>query len=115
MRLIAAALLAATMLSGCADDNSLATYETQLKTLVGKPEADLTRRMGKPTRVSEAAGQRAVVYYLDWPGWTGRNSSVAGPDRFCEITFPIQQGKVASYSLRGKACGWDGYPEILPG
>ncbi len=114
MRHLAALVLATASLAGCADGNSLGTYEKQLNTLVGQSEADLTRRMGTPTSVTDAGGQRTLVYYLDWPGWAGKQGGVPGPDRYCRITFPIQGGKVASYAVRGQACGWDGYPMIAP-
>jgi hypothetical protein len=109
-----AALLAVVALAACADNNEFAVYQKQLNTLVGGTEADLVRRMGQPTRTTDAGGQRALVYYLDWPGSAGKNAGVPGPDRFCELTFPIAGGKVASHAARGKACGWDGFPEIAP-
>jgi hypothetical protein len=55
-----------------------------------------------------------LLSYLSWPGSAGKNAGDLGPDRFCERTFPIAGGKVASYSVRGKARGWEGFPEIAP-
>lgn len=110
MRPIAALFVASIALAGCATA-SQSSLDARLSPLVGVSEADLTRRIGQPTRVADTAGQRALIYFEAWPLLGGANNATPHEqprDRFCEVTFTVQQGKVSSYGLRGITCGWNG-------
>jgi hypothetical protein len=122
MRPIFALILALPLLGGCVDQ--LAARQAELAPLVGRSEADLVRQLGVPSRSFEAEGHRFLAYserrvdivpgfapFYGPPGFYGgvyAGSFAFGPEvveRGCETTFEIVEGKVASFSLRGNACG----------
>ena len=116
MRSIAGLVVVAALLAGCASDTRQ-NLEARLAPLVGLPETELTRRLGRPSSVAELAGQRTIVYFEAWTLQGGQNGGTPyeqPPGRFCEISFTAAQGKVLAYSLRGVTCGWGGRPFILP-
>lgn len=119
-----AALIAVTVLlvAGCA--NELAEREAFLNTLVGHSEDDLVRTIGVPSRTFEVNGHRFLAYTESrvdvipgspgpgpwgwgwgWGGGYGAGFLPVVVNRVCETTFEIFEGKVASYTLRGNACG----------
>ena len=110
------ALLVAVLLAGCAS-HALEQRQAYLQTLVGRSEADVVRALGVPTRTFEAGGVRFLAYdqsrlqvipgYAPW-GWGWGWGYATPPEVYqltCETTFEILQGKVASFTLRGNACG----------
>jgi len=120
-------------LAGCAT-GGVAEVEARLGELVGVAEAELVRRVGVPQRVHEANDRRFLAYVEYWPGMPAPRFAAFGvggwyhgglgmgfghsippaPERFCEATFEVNAGRVAGFQLRGTACGWSGWPAILP-
>jgi hypothetical protein len=126
--------LALLALAGCGTDGWQET-EARLGALVGVPEAELVRRVGVPARVHETEGRRFLAYvehwqdlaYAPWGGFGTRMYGRGGvfgmgvgggsfqyADRYCEATFEVAEGRVAGVILRGNACGWSGWPAVLP-
>ena len=114
-----AAVIAAilVLLAGCAD--LLAQRRAFLDTLVGKSEEEVVRTLGVPTRSVDSNGHRFLAYtesrvdivptgpVMPW-GWGWQYGGGFPPQvvqRVCETTFEIVGGRVASYTLRGNACG----------
>ncbi|MCW3477429.1 hypothetical protein [Limobrevibacterium gyesilva] len=121
MRLLLAALIvASSLLAGCA--NMLAQRQAFLSQFIGRPEADLVRELGVPTRSFDTSGRRFLAYvdrrvellppppmWGPWGPW-GRFGYYGGfpaevVELVCETTFEIADGTVRSFSLRGNACG----------
>jgi len=108
-------------LAGCAYPSP--RLVAQLDGLRGKPEAELIKEMGVPSRTYDSSGHRFLAYsqtrYDTIPGspafypygwgW-GYYGGFAGgfpPEivrRDCEITFDLMGGVVQSYALRGNDC-----------
>jgi hypothetical protein len=115
--LVAAVLL---VVGGCAD--ALAERQAYLNTLVGRTEEDLVHTIGVPSRAFEVDGHRFLAYTESrvdivpgpslspspwaWNGWAyGGGWPPQVVQLVCETTFEIVAGRVASYTLRGNACG----------
>lgn len=98
-----------------------------LNALVGKPEQDLIKAYGVPSRHYDSGGHRYLAYsrsrietlpgapgfgpwgggpyygyWGGWGGWGGFPPEVMQRD--CETTFDLKGGVVLSWSLRGNAC-----------
>lgn len=120
-----AVFIAALALAGCTTGPNRATV---LNGLIGQNETELVHQMGVPTRTYDTPGhhflayaQRSVDYIPGGPffggygfgpgfgyGFGGLGYSAFPPeviDRQCETTFDVTGGRVASWSLRGNACG----------
>lgn len=118
-----AVLAALLLLGGCAS-RELEARRAHLASLVGESEIELVRQMGVPTRTFTLSGDKFLAYddrrlefvpgYYGGPPWWGPGWG-RGPwfwgsappivvQRGCETTFEIQDGKVASFSLRGAGC-----------
>jgi hypothetical protein len=113
-------IVLAGLLAGCT--NMLAVRQAQLNPLIGRPEGDLIASVGVPNRVYETGGIKYLAYTETstdvippfpsypygpyWGGWYGGSSL---PPQVitstCETTFAVIKGIVASYTLRGNACG----------
>lgn len=117
-RMLRAALpLILLLSSGCVD--RLAQRRAALSGLVGATEADLVRSLGVPTRSYEAGGRRFLAYtesridvipgFYPYSPWDPFPYAGGIPPQVqqsvCETTFEILDGRVASWSLRGNACG----------
>lgn len=101
----------------------------QLDSLKGRPEADLIREMGVPSRTYDSSGHRFLAFSRSridsipgtpgfypygwgyWGGWGGYGwggwGGGIGPQivqRDCEITFDLAAGTVQSWTLRGNDC-----------
>jgi hypothetical protein len=120
MRRVALILLAG-LLAGCT--NMLAVRQAQLNLLIGRTEGQLVQQMGVPNRMIETGGIKYFAYVEGgvevspalpaypygspyWGGWYG--GSTLPPQvisTMCETTFALVNGVVASYTLRGNACG----------
>lgn len=114
MRHFALLLVAAAALAGCATGPSRQEF---LASLVGRPESDAIRALGVPTQVVEANGHRFLGYQDSGVGYVP--TAPFGPFgygfgyypvgvpvvRTCETTLEIVGGRVASWTLRGNACG----------
>ena len=113
MRMIGLVTLAAVTLAGCDTGPSRQEF---LASLVGRPESDAIRLLGAPTHLIEANGHRFLAYqdagvgYLPaapfGPFGYGYYYPVGIPVvRTCETTLEVVGGRVASWTLRGNACG----------
>ena len=107
------------VLAGCT--NGLAEREAYLNQFIGWPENRLVRYLGVPSRTYENDGQRLLAYtesridlqpgmmpmgFGPWyGGWYGGGFPPQVVNRVCETTFAIVDDKVASFTLRGNACG----------
>ena len=133
--LLALPVLVLPLLAGCAN-HTQQDLEARLGTLIGAPEADLVRRMGVPSRSYETEGRKFLAYFEPWadyamvPGASFSGGMFGGGgglgvgygyrhypemvNRFCETTFEVVRGRVASFTLRGSSCGWGGWPVIGP-
>ncbi|MGH7080397.1 MAG: hypothetical protein ACREFU_20145 [Acetobacteraceae bacterium] len=114
-------LVALLLLGGCAD-RALEARRAHLASLIGETEVDLVRQMGVPTRTFTLSGDKFLAYddrRLEFvpgfyggppwfgPGWGPWFWGPAPPivvQRGCETTFEIENGKVASFSMRGAGC-----------
>ncbi len=94
-----------------------------LATLVGQPEADVVRVFGVPSRTFETGGRRFLAYderrtdvipggpFIGGFGYFGYGYGGFGGlpaqviERGCETTVEVVGGRVASWALRGNACG----------
>ena len=93
-----------------------------LASLVSRPEAEVVRQFGVPSRAYETGGRKFIAYderradlipgtpFLGGFGYFGYGyGSVGFPpqviERGCETTFEVAAGQVQSWSLRGNACG----------
>ena len=115
MRAIALTIMAGLALMGCAVDSRPAA-ESRLAVLVGQPESELARRLGPPLRVSGEGGRRQVTYRESWPIILGPRARVTWDEPtewVCDLTFSVEGGRIASYTLVGEACGWGGRPALL--
>jgi hypothetical protein len=120
MRRVALILLAG-LLAGCT--NMLAVRQAQLNPLIGRTEGELVQQVGVPNRVYETGGIKYLAYVEGgievipalpaypygspyWGGWYGgSNFPPQVVNTVCETTFAVVKGIVASYTLRGNACG----------
>lgn len=111
-------LIVAAALAGCQTGPS---RQEVLASLVGRPESDALRLLGAPNRMIEANGHRFLAY--EDSGLTYAPAAPFGPFgpagfgygyyypasvpivRRCETTLEITGGRVASWVLRGNACG----------
>jgi hypothetical protein len=106
-------LLAATALAGCETGPS---RQEVLASLVGRPESDALRVLGAPNHLIEADGHRFLAYQDSGVGYVP--TAPFGPFgyayyypvsvpivRTCETTIEVTAGRVASWTLRGNACG----------
>lgn len=98
-----------------------------LNALVGKPETDLVRAMGVPSRTYDAGGHRFLAYRQSrietipgdpgwgpwgypwgwgggWGGWGWGGFPPEIVQRDCETTFDLLNGVVQAWTLRGNAC-----------
>ncbi|MEJ0047197.1 MAG: hypothetical protein WDN04_14605 [Rhodospirillales bacterium] len=98
-----------------------------LNALEGKPETDLVRAMGVPTRTYDTGGHRFLAYSRSkletipgdpdsapggaavagaaaGGGWGGWGYGLELIQRDCETTFDLLKGTVQSWSLRGNDC-----------
>ena len=110
-------LLLAGLLAGCV--NQLAARQAYLNQFIGKPEAAVVQAMGVPTRSFETAGVTYLAYteqHIDfvpgtptfapyYMGWYGGGFPPQVVQWTCETTFAVADGKIASFTLRGNACG----------
>ena len=122
-----AALAVALLTAACAQGMDRRAY---LNTLIGTPEAEAVRQLGVPSRTYETGGHKFLAYteqradYIGSPimfgagfgagfygprfGYAGFGPTVFGPtviERVCETTLDITEGRVATWQLRGNACG----------
>jgi hypothetical protein len=111
-----ALLLLAGLVGGCA--NQLAERQAYLKQFIGQPESSVVQAMGVPSRTFQTGGVTYLAYNehrIDFipspptyaPFYLG--SYGAFPPQIiqldCETTFQVVDGKIASFQLRGNACG----------
>jgi hypothetical protein len=113
--------LCGVLLAGCVAPGP-SEREIALSSLVGQPESEAVKLLGVPSRSFETGGKRYLAYSesrLDaYPGFVpyggyysryrGFYGGLYGPQivqRACETTLEIANGKVASFALRGNACG----------
>ena len=113
-------------LAGCAYPNP--QHVRELNALVGKPEPDLLRSYGVPTRTYDTSGLRFASYQMSrietlpgdgfgyggfgyggfgYGGFGYGGFGGFGPEiiqRDCTTTFELQNHVVRSYSLRGNDC-----------
>ncbi len=127
MRKILSLALLAT-LAGCAYPGTQRV--AGLNALVGKPESDLVRVYGVPSRAFDTGGSRFLAYHSSriatipgaggfYGGWGGGWGPGFGPawgggwgggfppeitQRDCETTFELTAGVVKSWTLRGNDC-----------
>lgn len=109
--------MAGAMLAGCQTGPS---RQEVLASLVGRPESDAIRLFGAPQRMIEANGNRFIAYEDTGVGYVptapfgpfgyGYGYGYFYPSavpvvRTCETTLEIVGGRVASWTLRGNACG----------
>jgi len=123
------ALAAVLAAGGCAVHPD-PQHVAMLNGLVGKPETDLIRAMGVPSRTYDSGGHRFLAYSrtklestpgdpgfgpgwgypgwgYGWGGWGGGGWGGFPPQiiqRDCETTFDLLRGTVQSWSLRGNDC-----------
>jgi hypothetical protein len=117
------AVLVTALAAGCAD-SSTANLDRRLAALDGISEAELLRRMAlSPAQVTDTDGVRRISFVQNWPDiliMTFRPIDAPTPnvpdliDRHCIYTFTLKDGRVAGHSFAGSACGWGGYPMIMP-
>jgi hypothetical protein len=112
MRSIGFGIIAAATLAGCQIGPS---RQEVLASMVGRPESDVIRAFGAPSKVIEANGHRFIAYEDTGVGYVpsapfspfgyGYYYPVAFPVvRTCETTLEINAGRVTSWTLRGNAC-----------
>jgi hypothetical protein len=109
-------------LTGCAYPSP--QHVKALNAMIGKPEADLVRSYGVPTRSVETGGSKFLAYTKSriesfptgpyygygwhpygWGGWGYPGWGYPDIAQFdCETTFELQGGLVKSWNLRGNAC-----------
>ena len=116
-------LATALLLGACSTGADRAAY---LNTLVGQPQTELVRQLGVPTRSFIGDGRTFLAYdeersstvYSGGPFFFGGFGGFHGGGfgyaaglptevvpRHCETTFEIVNDRVATWSLRGNACG----------
>ena len=114
MRKIGLVMVAAAALAGCETGPS---RQQMLASLVGRPESDALRLLGAPTHLIESGGHRFLGYQDSGFGYVP--AAPFGPFgygygyypvgipvvRSCETTIEVTDGRVASWTLRGNACG----------
>ncbi len=104
------ALAALVLVTGCAETGR-SGFEARMGAFVGAPEAALRARMGEPAYDHTYEGRRTLGYSDAWSemrmvpggGWVEVN-------HLCEVTFAMEQDRVAGFRTRGKGdgCGWAG-------
>lgn len=120
MRNAAAFLLGTLLLAGCGDGG--AARRAYLDSFVGRPEQELVRQFGVPTRTYETGGQKFLAYddrrldiipdpllvggfggpFFGYYGSWGYPPLVV--ERGCETTFEVAGGRVQGWRLRGNGC-----------
>jgi hypothetical protein len=107
----------ACLLAGCA--NQTAKRETYLDQFIGQPDSAVVQAMGVPARTYETDGVRYLAYnehridiapatptHGPWfYGWVGGGFPPQVIEWYCETTFKVSDGKIATYTLHGNACG----------
>lgn len=113
--------LIVALLAGCA---TVAQYDANMQTWLGKPEADLIRQWGAPDAAYETAGAKFLTYnkvqHSFSPGTPpsyqtsvifGRvvttpvgGSPASASTSECKTTFEISAGVIAGYKFAGNAC-----------
>ncbi len=117
MRRLLPLLLVLPFVAGCV--NVVADRAAYLQSFVGKPEAELVRALGVPTRTYDRDGHRFLAFdetssqpvpivapYYGYGPLGPYGSSVV--QYTCETTAEIDLGNVANFTLRGQGCGY--YP-----
>lgn len=122
MRAALAGLILLPLLAGCISDPD---RRIVLNSLIGKSEIDAIRVLGVPDRSFESNGRRFLAfvdrrseaygggvgifgtygYAYGGPGVLAYDPGPPVYQRLCETTIEIAEGRVASYALRGNACG----------
>jgi len=95
-------------LAGCAETGR-SGFEARMGALVGLQETELRQRMGEPAYDHTYEGRRTLGYADAWSemrrlpegGWVEVYHR-------CEVTFGMQEGRVAGFRTRGGSCGWAG-------
>lgn len=99
-------LAAAVLLAACATE-PLGPGRAALSDLVGRPEAELIRRLGPPVHVSELQGVRTLTY--EARDVTRLRGSFAIPPRTasfrCDTVVVVAEGRVRAFDSRGNGCG----------
>ena len=107
-------LAAGLALAGCAETGR-SGLEARMGALVGTAEADLRARMGPPAYDHTYEGRRTLGYS---DAWTEMRMLPGGGwvevQHRCDVTFAMDQGRVAGVRSRGNGCGWAGR-ENFPG
>lgn len=79
----------------------------ELSALVGRPEAELVRRLGPPAQVSELQGVRTLTYEeRDVTRLRGLSAIPPRTASFrCDTVVVVAQGRVRAFDSRGNGCG----------
>ena len=101
-----ALLAAAALLAACATER-LGPGRAALSGLVGRPEAELIRRLGPPVHVSELQGVRTLTYEardVTWLRGLGAIRPRTASFR-CDTVVVVAEGRVRAFDSRGNGCG----------
>lgn len=94
------------LLAACVDER-LGPARAELSDLVGRPEAELVRRLGPPAHVSELQGVRTLTYEeRDVTRLRGLGAIPPRTASFrCDTVVVVAEGRVRAFDLRGNGCG----------
>lgn len=94
------------LLAACAAGHA-GSRRAELSALVGRPEAELIRRLGPPVHVSELQGVRTLTYEerdVTWLRGLGAIRPRTASFR-CDTVVVVAEGRVRAFDLRGNGCG----------
>jgi hypothetical protein len=97
---------ALALLAACATE---AVYTQNVRSWVGKSQANLLAVWGEPTKIEDSDGTRTVTYDVsraseDQPRVTAKSGATpVGPLR-CETKFFIENGVITRFAFDGNDC-----------
>ena len=94
------------LLAACATER-LGPGRAELSALVGRPEAELVRRLGPPVHVSGLQGVRTLTYEArDVTRLRGLGAIRPRTASFrCDTVVVVAEGRVRAFDSRGNGCG----------
>lgn len=96
----------ALLLAACATE---AMYTADIRSWVGKSQANLFAVWGEPTKIQDSDGLRTVTYELsrnspDQPRVTAKPGTTPTGSLRCDTQFFIEQGVITRFAFDGNDC-----------
>lgn len=98
-----AAIALVALLAACASAPPF-TESQRRAAAVGKSKAEILAEFGEPTQVLDDGAEEALLYVYDRVVLYGPSGPATATAYFCEVTFHLRDGRVASVDAQGADC-----------